>query len=197
MKFVYKVASKKLLIFGLSVFLFCTNPFQSHAQVDTSSINNIIGENYFFSLRKPQDWICDKGSAKLQELVAVWYSKKSNWSDCNVGFYTNVLNLKEHPQITLDSLLLNDIASVRYEFPNTKIKQEKIFVQNKPNIMIEYLGGSYQNYDAVVFIRGDEMAVVLGMTAKTQQDFDNAIAQFKAFVASFELISEKVVIKKN
>lgn len=159
----------------------------------------IYGNNHAFSLTVPDGWILDNKSGVSQGLYAVFYRKGESWANAVTVMYTNTASLEDKAHKTLDQLIKYDLDNFKSNYSDIKITDGKD-LQINDNVIarIKYLSGkSYGNYEAMAYIDAGKTGVMIIMSSRTKEGFDNSLTAFEDLVKSYFFIADKVTIEKN
>ncbi len=159
----------------------------------------IYGDNHAFSLTAPDGWILDNKSGINQGLYAVFYRKGESWEKAVTVMYANTASLEDNAHKTLDQLIKYDLENFRSNYPDIKITDGKdILIKNKVLAKIKYLWGkSYGNFEAMAYIDAGKTGIMIIMSSRAKEGFDNSLKAFEDLVKSYFFIADKVVIDKN
>jgi Flp pilus assembly secretin CpaC len=98
----------------------------------------------------------------------------------------------------LDKFIKSDCDDFTSHYPDIQITDGKDISFNNITAKIKYLSGkSYGNYEAVAYIDAKKTCVMIVLSSRTKEGFDNALGSFDSLVKSYWFISDKVKIKKT
>jgi hypothetical protein len=159
----------------------------------------IYGENFAYNLTAPEGWILDNESGVDQGLFAVFYRKGESWKKAVTVMYTNTASLEEDTHRTLDQLIKFDIDDFKSQYSDLKIeKGNDITITEKNIAKVYYLSGkSYGNFEAMAYIDAGKTGIMIIMSSRTKEGFDNSLTAFESLVKSYFFIADKVKIEKN
>jgi hypothetical protein len=159
----------------------------------------IYGRNCVFMLGAPDGWVLDNKSGVNQGLYAVFYRNGESWKDAKTVMYTNIASFIGTPDSTLDLLIKYDHSNFKKNYSDILITDEKdIAINDKLAAKISYLSGkSYGNFEAIAYINTPKSCVMIVLSSRTKQDFNNSISAFEKLLKSYTFIGDKVTIEKN
>jgi hypothetical protein len=156
----------------------------------------IYGANHAYSLTAPKGWVLDNSSGVSQGLFAVFYKKGETWQEAPTIMYTNTASLENEHHKTIKQLIDYDIATYKNDEPSIQIKTEAdISIRENLSASIRYFFG--KNYESVAYIDAGKTGVLIIMSSRTKEGFDESINSFIDLVKSYLFISNKVVIQEN
>jgi hypothetical protein len=159
----------------------------------------IYGNNHAFGLTAPKGWVLDNQSGVKQGLYAVFYKKGESWEKATTVMYANTASLEDRAHRTLEELIKYDLNSFKKEYPDIQITDEKDIAINSNLIAkVKYLSGkSYGNFEAMAYIDAGKTGVMLILSSRSKDGFQNSLSAFEALVKSYIFIADKVVIENK
>jgi len=159
----------------------------------------IYGNNHAFSLTAPDGWVLDNQSGVKQGLYAVFYKKGESWEKAITVMYANTASLEDKAHKTLEQLIKYDINSFKKEYPDIQITDESdIVIKDSLIAKVKYLSGkSYGNYEAMAYIDAGKAGVMLILSSRSKDGFQDSLSAFESLVKSYFFISNKVEIKNK
>jgi hypothetical protein len=159
----------------------------------------IYGKNHAFSLTAPKGWVLDNKSGVSQGLHAVFYEEGQSWKDAVTVMYANTASLENDAHKTLDQLIEYDLNNFKKQYPGIIITDGKdVLIDDKILAKVKYLSGqTYGNYEAMAYINAGKTGVMIIMTSRTKEGFENSLTAFEALIKSYLFMSDKVMIDKK
>jgi len=178
--------------------LFCSG-LESFGQDDGFTTGIIYGGNHAFSLTAPDGWVLDNKSGVSQGLYAVFYKKGESWEKAGVVMYTNTASLEDEAHKTLGQLIKYDIDNFKNNYAGIEVIDGKdIIIKDSVTAKVKYLSGkSYGNFEAMAYINAGKTGVMIVMSSRTKEGFDDSKRAFEALVKSYFFIGDKVIIDKQ
>lgn len=175
--------SFKLMIFG-----------QDHMKTGI-----IYGENHVYSLTAPDGWVLDNNSGVSQGIYAVFYREGESWEKAETVMYTNTASLEDRAHKTLDQLIKYDLDNFKKEYSDILIIDAKdIVIKENVIAKVKYLSGkSYGNYESIAYINGGKTGVMIIVSSRTKQGFDNSLLAFESLVKSYFFMTDQMIIDKK
>jgi hypothetical protein len=156
----------------------------------------IYGTNHAYSLTAPNGWILDNSSGVSQGLYAVFYKKGESWRKAPTVMYTNTTSLENEQYKTFKQFIDFDIESFKKDEPSILITNgDNISIKDSLIAYVRYFAG--KNYEAVAYIDAGKTAVMIIMSSRTKEGFDDSMQSFIDLVKSYFFISDKVEIEKK
>ncbi len=171
---------------------------QSFTQEDMKT-GIIYGNNHAFSLTAPDDWILDNKSGVNQGLYAVFYKKGLSWKNAETVMYANTASLENPPHTTLDELIKYDTDNFKKQYKDLDIRDgNNIELSNNKTAKVRYLSGkSYGNFEAIAYIDAGKNGIMIIMSSRSKEGFDNSLIAFQSLVKSYLYIADKVTIENK
>jgi len=159
----------------------------------------IYGNNHAFSLTAPDGWILDNKSGVSQGLYAVFYRKGESWKNAETVMYANTASLEDNAHKTIDQLIRYDLDVFKSNFSDLNITDGKdILIKDNKIAKVKYLSGkSYGNYEAMAYIDAGKTGVMIIMSSRTREGFDNSLTAFEDLVKSYFFMADKVIIDRK
>jgi len=159
----------------------------------------IYGKNHAFSLTAPTGWILDNQSGVSQGLHAVFYQRGQSWKDATTVMYANTASLEDQAHKTLKQLIKFDLDKFKKDYFDIRITEgNDIITKENAIAKIRYLSGkSYGNYEAISYIDAGKTGVMIIMSSRTKDEFDNSLTAFESLVKSYLFMADKVIIDKK
>ena len=175
--------SFKLLIFGQ----------------DNMNTGIIYGDDHVYSLTAPEGWVLDNSSGVEQGLYAVFYKIGDSWDKAETVMYTNTASLKDKAHKTLEQLIKYDLDNFKKEYFDIEIiDAQDIVIKENVIAKVKYLSGkSYGNYESIAYINGSKTGVMIVMSARTKQGFDDSLRAFESLVKSYLFMTDQLIIDKK
>lgn len=158
----------------------------------------IYGDNHAFSLTAPAGWVLDNESGVGQGLDAVFFKKGESWEKAEIVMYVNTASLEDEAHKTMEQLIKFDIDNFISNYPGITVTDEKDIVIKKNVIArVKYmLGKSYGNFEAIAYIAAGKTGVMIVLSARTKEGFDDSLIAFEKLVKSYFFMTDKVNIKE-
>lgn len=165
-----------------AVFLLISLSSPSFAEEDPGAAL-IYGEGHSYVLIAPQGWTLDSTSGAPQGLLAVFYKKEVSFKDAGAVMYTNVIR-PEGKDAAKE--INNEIEGYRKNIPGLKIEGKgRITIGEGVTAMVFHLTGGNTVFEAVAYVPGEKTIVVIGLTAKKEQEFKDGLKPFEELVRSY------------
>ncbi len=159
----------------------------------------IYGDSHAFSLTAPNGWILDNNSGVSQGLYAVFYKKGESWEKAATIMYVNTASLEDEAHRTLEQLIKFDTDNFKSNYPDIVVTNDKdIAIKGDVIAQVKYLSGkSYGNYEAMAYIEAGKIGIMIILSSRTRQGFDDSLIAFEQLVKSYWFITEKVKIENS
>lgn len=159
----------------------------------------IYGSNHAYSLTAPDGWVLDNKSGVNQGLYAVFYKQGESWDKAGTVMYTNTASLEVNAQKSIEQLIKYDLDNFKKKYSDIQIVDAKdIVIKENVVAIVKYLSGkSYGNYEAMAYINAGKTGIMIIMSSRTKQGFDNSLSAFENLVKSYLFMADKVIIKKK
>ncbi len=158
----------------------------------------IYGKNHAFSLTAPEGWVLDNESGVSQGLHAVFYKKGETWADAIAVMYANTASLDDRAYKTLEQLIKYDLKNFKKNYHDIIVTDEKdIVIKDSVIAQVKYLSGkSYGNFEAMAYIDAGKTGIIIVMTSRTKDGFENSLTAFKSLVQSYFFLADNVLFNK-
>jgi len=159
----------------------------------------IYGDNHVYSLTAPDGWILDNNSGISQGIYAVFYREGESWEKAETVMYTNTASLEDKAHKTLDQLIKYDLDNFKKEYSDILIfDANDIVVKENVIAKVKYLSGkSYGNYESIAYISEGKTGIMIIMSSRTKQGFDNSLPAFESLVKSYFFMTNQMIIDKK
>lgn len=159
----------------------------------------IYGGNHAYSLTAPDGWVLDNKSGVKQGLHAVFYKQGESWDKAGTIMYTTTASLEDNAHKTLEKLIKFDLDNFKKEYSDIQIVDAKdIVIKGNEVAIVKYLSGkSYGNFEAMAYINAGKTGIMIVMSSRTKQGFDNSLTAFESLVKSHLFMADKVIIEKK
>lgn len=166
---------------------------------DNMKTGIIYGDNHAYSLTAPDGWILDNKSGVNQGLYAVFYRQGETWNNAVTVMYTNTASLENDAHRTIEQLIKYDLDKFKKEYSDIQIIDAKdIVIKENVVAKVKYLSGqSYGNFEAMAYVNAGKTGIMIIMSSRTKQGFDNSLIPFECLVKSYLFMSDKVIIDKK
>jgi hypothetical protein len=166
---------------------------------DNMNTGIIYGENHSYSLTAPEGWILDNQSGINQGLYAVFYKKGETWASAETVMYTNTASFENTELHNIEDLIKYDIEHFKKEYGTKNISDGKdIRTKDGSIAKVKYFSGDvYGNFEAIAYIGTIKTGIMIVMSTKTKNGFEDSLNDFEELVQSFWFITEDVRIKKQ
>jgi hypothetical protein len=166
---------------------------KSKSVEDTANSGLIYGTDHSFTLTAPTGWVLDNSSGVSQGLHAVFYRRGSSWKDAVAVMYARAVH-KNSEKKTLEDVVQADVADFKKSSKDsTATDGSPLPTRDKKTALVRFFyDGANKNYEAVAFIDEPKVVVLLALTSRTKDDYENSLAAFKELVGSYYFISDKV-----
>jgi len=156
----------------------------------------IYGTNHAYSLTAPEGWVLDNSSGVGQGLYAVFYKQGESWQNAPTVMYTNTASLEDKHHKTIKKLMDFDIKTYKNDDPSIEIiTGDDILIKGSLVASVRYFKG--KNYEAVAYIDAVKTGVMIVMSARTIEGFNDSMKSFVDLVKSYFFISDNVKIEKE
>lgn len=181
---------KKLLA---TLFLLITSMCYIFAQDDMQT-GIIYGPTHAFSLTAPQGWVLDNKAGVNQGIYAVFYKEGESWNKAETVMYANTTSLEKKAHSSLDELINYDLDRFKRNYLDIEIRDGADIEINEQTIAkVKYLSGeSYGNFEAIAYIDAGKTGVMIVLSSRSQEGFDNNLDNFRQLVKSYVFISDNV-----
>ena len=153
----------------------------------------VYGRDHAFTLDAPDGWVLDNASGKPQGLPVVFYRQGATWRTTDVVMYANT-SAKQEGARTVEELVAYDVAQFR-------AKSARVKVTELPDIgtarVRRFEGDQYGNHEAVAYIDAGKVIVMLVLSSRTRQSFDDAYPSFEQLVHSYRFLTSNVEIQRQ
>lgn len=159
----------------------------------------IYGNNYAFSLTAPEGWVLDNKSGVNQGLYAVFYEKGSSWDKATTVMYANTASFRDKEHRNLDKLIQYDMNVFKKNYPDVEFTDcDNIVIKENVIAKVKYLSGkSYSNFEAMAYIDAGKTGVMIVMSSRTKEGFNNSLNAFESLVKSYLFITSEVKIENK
>lgn len=166
---------------------------------DGTQAGIIYGKNHAFSLTAPEGWVLDNQSGVSQGLHAVFYMRGKSWKDATTVMYANTASLEDEAHKTLEQLIKYDLDKFKKNYSDLEITDGKdIMTKGNTVAKIKYLSGkSYGNHEAISYIDAGKTGVMIILSSRTKDEFENSLPAFESLVKSYFFMSDKVILDKK
>lgn len=179
------------------VFLYSVSAAQEIPN-DSLDMNSgiVYGKDHAFSITAPKGWVLDNQSGVNQGLHAVFYPKEGSWDKLVSVMYVNTTHKDVEGNETIEKLISHDVSQFKKNSPSIEIEDSPSIVtfDNKEVIIKKFFDD--KNYEAVGYLDEKKIIVILVLTSRDEQDFEESLSAFEELVKSYYLISEDVEIKQ-
>lgn len=173
----------------------------SHSVMRESNFNSgiIYGKDHSFMLTAPKGWVIDNKSGVPNNLHAVFYPVGSSWAKATSIMYANTASKGVAGNETIQKVIDYDLSQFRKKSPNVIVTDAEPLPTSKGKKAIaKYLSGdTFGNHEAIAYIDENKVVVFIVLSSRSQEDFVKSLPAFKELVASYELWTEDVTIKKQ
>jgi hypothetical protein len=157
----------------------------------------VYGRGHAFAIQAPDGWVLDNAAGKGQGLQAVFYREGSDWGSAKGVMYTNAA-IKGKGQETLQELIDYDVAQFRARAPQLKVTaREDLATGSGKAVVWQFEGDEHGNFEAVAYIDEKEAIVMLVLTARTRELFDQEYPSFEKLVGSYRFLTADVRTEKK
>jgi len=173
------------------LFISCT----SFAQIDSAHTGLIYGEDHAFAVKAPSGWVLDNESGVSLGLMAVFYPLGSSWQKAISVMYTNTALKKIKGNETIQKVIDYDVNTFKNE-QDAEVKNgsDLITSDNKTAIVKIFYDKKNKNYEAVAYIDEKYVVVMLVLSSRNKEDFENCYEAFEQFVKSYFYLTDNVKI---
>ena len=184
---------KQFLVMPLLILIAITAMSQ-----DNVNTGIIYGKNHAFRLSAPKGWVLDNKSGVSQGLHAVFYPKGQSWKEAPTVMYANTASLEDDAHRTLEKLIEFDLNNFKKNYPGISVTEESN-IKIKENVVakVRYLSGqTYGNYEAIAYIDEGKTGVMIILSSRTKEGFENSLRVFNELVTSYVFLGEGLNDKK-
>ena len=178
----------------LYVLFLCSVSVAQEIPNDSLDMNSgiVYGKDHAFSITAPTGWVLDNQSGVNQGLHAVFYHKGGSWDKSESVMYVNTAHKDIEGNETVEKLISYDVSQFKKNSPSIEIEDSPIIVtfDNKEVIVKKFFDD--KNYEAVGYLDEKKVVVILVLTSRDKQDFEESLSAFEELVKSYYLISEDV-----
>ena len=156
----------------------------------------IYGTDHAFSLTAPNGWVLDKKSGIKQGIHTVFYKKGETFENAETIMYVNTASFDNKEYSTLNDLIKFDLDNIKNKYSDLIITEgNDIIIRDNDIAKIRYLSGkSYGNYEAMAYIDAKKVGVIIVLTSRLKEEFENSLSAFEFLVNSYSFISDKVKV---
>ena len=155
----------------------------------------VYGKDHAFAIAAPRGWILDSESGKSQGLHAVFYETGSDWASAMNVMYTNSAR-KCEGQRTVEELMAYDLAQFRKHSPTLEVTEPSSIPTRKGTALVRrFTGDQHGNYEAVAYIDEEQTIIMLVLSSRTKNGFDEAYPSFEELVKSYQFLTTDVRMK--
>jgi hypothetical protein len=174
----------------------CCAQAADQKNADDMNAGIIYGDGHAFAVSAPDGWVLDNESGVNQGLHAVFYPKGSSWKEAPAVMYVNTV--RTSPGETIESTIAGDLAEMKLKSPNIRmITGLSIATSDKKTAMVRYFtGDKWGNYEAVAYVQEETVFVLLTLTARTKELYENALNAFQNLVKSYAFLTKDVRFAK-
>jgi len=99
----------------------------------------------------------------------------------------------------LDQLIEYDLENFKKEYPDILIiDAPDVVIKENVIAKVKYLSGkSYGNYESIAYINAGKTGVIIVMSARTKQGFDDSLIAFESLVKSYFFMTDQMIIDKK
>jgi hypothetical protein len=110
--------------------------------------------------------------------------------------YTNTASLEDKAHRTLEQLIKYDLDNFKKSYSDIQVVDAKdIVIKDDIVAKVKYLSAkSYGNYEAIAYIDAGRTGIMIILSSRTKQGFDNSLTAFESLVKSYLFISDDVKI---
>lgn len=156
----------------------------------------IYGDDHAFLLQAPAGWVLDNSAGVSQGLHAVFYKKGQSWAKAEIVMYATTEKLQTITYNTLQDFIDADVKHFKKEFKDIVIEDAPaIQITDSIKASVKYFSGiTYANYDAIAYINAGKVAVVIALSSRTKEGFEDSKNAFEKLVKSYVFVTDKVEI---
>lgn len=139
----------------------------------------------------------DNQAAVPQGLHAVFYPEGFTWDNAPVVMYANAAH-KGPGEETVQTLMEGDEARFRANAPDLTVSQAddlETSDNNQAKVRI-FSGEASGNFEAVAYVDGKKVIVILVLRSRTKKDFEASLPAFEKVVGSYCFMADDVRFKK-
>lgn len=142
----------------------------------------LYGDGWALVLDAPEKWIVECRGPTTNDVEVALYPKESSWADATVVMYVNTI-VPEKGQ-TLEEFALESVESFKEQQPTVEVTEAPPLPTHdkKPAIVRYFSGDKWDNHEAVAYIDGDDIRLVVVLSSRSKETFDNSIAAFHEFI---------------
>lgn len=183
----------KILILVLLFSMSCTV-----VKSDSTDKNNgiVYGKDHAFMISAPKGWILDNSSGVSQGLYAVFYPVGGSWKHSPAVMYANTASRKVEGNETREKLIKYDVSQFKKNNPDAIIG-ELPPVTTKDNKQAIIKTFSYPQYEAVAYIEEETITALLVLTARTKDQYKDALPAFREMVQSYIFLTKDVQFQEK
>jgi hypothetical protein len=160
----------------------------------------IYGDDHSYSLEAPVGWVIDNKAGQQYGLQAVFYKTGESWNNGTSTMYTNVIR-KNSKISTIDQAIKSDLDNFKSHYPNIVISDRNdIKTMDVSGVLakIKY-SSDIQNsrYEAIAYIDAKNVIVMVILSSKTKESFDQNIDAFEKLVKSYFYVTDNVIVNTS
>ncbi|MEI6057820.1 MAG: hypothetical protein WCQ60_02500 [bacterium] len=162
----------------------------------------LYGADIGYSLAAPKGWIIDNEAGKSAQIPAVFYREGETWASSTVRMYSRPVSYSFDGIQNLSELVAGDVASFKRHYNDIIVTDGSIFmVTDKPGtsmatVTIKYFStDANSRYEAVAYIDAHKAGVIIVMSAKSKDLFEQTLPAFNKLVSSYFFAFDQVNVQ--
>lgn len=154
----------------------------------------VYGDQHAFMIRAPSGWVLDTESGVPDDLHAVLYPTGSSWEHGTAVMYANTCLKARDECRTLEELVAFDEARFRARSPAIVVEGAASMPtgDHKQAVVRSFRGDPYGSHEAVAYIDERTVIVLLVLSARTPDAFEESRRAFESLVGSYVWITDDV-----
>ncbi len=149
----------------------------------------VVGRGLIFALAEPTGWKMDTESGKRDGIPVVFYPSGQSWDNAPVVMYANTAVKSCQPSQSLAAFINDDIKEIKGHDSDLRVSDGgTLSADGRKAILKEFSGDRYGNHEVVAYIDEKDVFVSVTLSAKTSQQYKDAISLFRALVTSYQYV---------
>lgn len=158
--------------------------------IDFSSLGGDSDVRAEFYLNTPKSWVVDYEMARELGLPLVFHPKGETFKYAEAVMYAGALSKIRNGVRSFEQVMEDDIQEFRKGKPKVEVKRVpdiRTKRDNKSAIVKSFTGGKegLQSHEAVAYINEPNIVVMIAISARSEDAFNEAYPAFKALVESY------------
>lgn len=147
----------------------------------------IRGMSGSFSITSPEGWVVDTEAGRGDGLQAVLYPDKGSWDDSAAVMYTNILDKERQGVVSAEDYMQRYLKVMSLNSPTLSHKRQPPvpLASGHSADLYRLSGGEFGNMEAIAVLEEPGSIILLVLSARTREAFENSHAAFLNMVRSY------------